>query len=357
MNSCRSRWLCITGCLVFFAVWVASATDHVSNADWPKLRTDLRDAAAAYYSPPQKGEMLIVELRAGHSVTGVLDTASRSSVTIGGKEYQKDALSRPCQERLFSTDKHDYATKASFRLFQKARLYFYRDAFDDEQVRNGVFESPNWISPSTGMEFVRIPSMGIWVGKFEVTNTEYRRKNPEHDSTGIYRGPSLDEDRQPVVRVNFHEAVAYAEWLTKKDQDVLGGMRYRLASEKEWTALAQCGDERAFPWGNNWPPVIGQAGNYAGQESLVRSKIKGYNDGFPVAAPVDRLWANPWGLHGVGGNVWEACASDSSGESFGGWRGASWHTSVQRNLRISFRFPVSESFQGINAGFRLVLSR
>ncbi len=40
----------------------------------------------------------------------------------------------------------------------------------------------NWRSPSTGMEFVWIPQMEMWVGKYEVTNEEYRKKEPEHDS-------------------------------------------------------------------------------------------------------------------------------------------------------------------------------
>ena len=54
----------------------------------------------------------------------------------------------------------------------------------------------NWTSPSTGMEFVWIEQMGLWVGKFEVTNGEYRRKEPRHDSRS-YGSRSLNHDRQP----------------------------------------------------------------------------------------------------------------------------------------------------------------
>ncbi len=183
-----------------------------------------------------------------------------------------------------------------------------------------------WTSPATSMEFVWIPQMKMWVGKYEVTNAEYRKKEPGHDS-GEYKGHTLNRDRQPVVQVNFNDAKTYAEWMTERDRGVLPeGYKYRLPSEAEWLTYAQCGDGREYPWGNNWPPKSGQAGNYHGREGAGEwEKIPGYNDGFPVTAPVDELWKNPWGLAGVGGNVWEVCASDSTGESFETWRGASWH--------------------------------
>jgi len=57
-------------------------------------------------------------------------------------------------------------------------------------------EGQNWTSPATGMEFVWIEQMGLWVGKFEVTNGEYRRKEPRHDSRS-YGSRSLNHDRQP----------------------------------------------------------------------------------------------------------------------------------------------------------------
>jgi formylglycine-generating enzyme required for sulfatase activity len=194
--------------------------------------------------------------------------------------------------------------------------------------RGAPVAGQNWTSPATGMKFVWIDALKMWVGKFEVTNGEYRKKEPRHDSKS-YKNHSLNRDSQPVVYVNFDDAKAYAAWLTEREKAALGGARYRLPSEDEWMTYAQCGDGREYPWGNNWPPPSGRAGNYHGQEGAgTWDKISGYNDGFPVTAPVDKLWANPWGLHGVGGNVWEACARDSTGQAFGGsfgaWRGASW---------------------------------
>jgi hypothetical protein len=224
----------------------------------------------------------------------------------------------------------------------------------------GPVEGQNWRSPETGMEFVWIPAMGMWVGKYEVTNEEYRRMVPGHNS-GEYGRHSLNRDRQPVVRVNFDDAKAYAAWMTGRDREaglLPAGYRYRLPTEQEWETFAKAGRNVDYPWGNQWPPPSGRAGNYHGQEGAGSwAKIQNYNDGHPVTAPVEEVWANPWGLHGVGGNVWEATARDAANSSFGAWRGGSWDGDLQDVLRVSFRFDVGGSPRDSNRGFRLVLSR
>ncbi len=95
-----------------------------------------------------------------------------------------------------------------------------------EEVR-GPVSGEDWTSPSTDMEFVWIEDMGLWVGKYEVTNEEYRGKESDHNS-GNRDDHSLNDDRQPVVRVNFDDAKEYAEWLTEQDKQELGESRYRL---------------------------------------------------------------------------------------------------------------------------------
>lgn len=220
----------------------------------------------------------------------------------------------------------------------------------------GPVAGQNWRSPSTGMEFVWIEQMGLWVGKFEVTNGEYRQKEPGHDSRQ-FRGHSLNHDRQPVVFVNFDDAKAYAAWLTEQDRRagwLPEGYRYRLPTGDEWTTFAQVGDGREYPWGDG-PLTSGQAGNYHGEEGARSwSRITGYNDGFPVTAKVDELWENPWGLSGVGGNVWEVTTIIPGGD-FDAWRGASWANF--RHVHISYRYGYVPSTRHSNFGFRLLLSR
>ena len=240
-------------------------------------------------------------------------------------------------------------------------LFLAQGCADTEQQPIGPSPGENWTSPSTGMVFVWIEPLGIWVGETEVANALYRKKVADHDS-GQYLGHSLNGERQPAAFVNFGQARAYAEWLSEQEKPELGGARYRLPSEEEWETFARCGDGREYPWGNDLPPPGGAAGNYR-DEAYARAfgtdlHIEGYEDGHAATAPVEELWANPWGLRGVGGNVWEACAEDSSGESFGAWRGGSWHGPYQTDsLRIAHRAATRAGYRSNVGGFRLVLSR
>ena len=210
-----------------------------------------------------------------------------------------------------------------------------------------------WKSPAAGMEFVWISALKIWVGKYEVTNNEYRKKAPAHESKESEK-QSMNGERQPVVYVNFDDAVAYAAWLTEKDKAQLSGMRYRVPAETEWLAFAQCGDGREYPWGNNMPPKYG---NYSNRASEISLPTDGYKDGYVVSSPVEQSGKNEWGLYGVGGNAWECCASDESGSSFGSWRGAAWDNNNSKHLRCEFRNEDAGSYRGRSCGFRLVLSR
>lgn len=223
----------------------------------------------------------------------------------------------------------------------------------------------DWKVPQVGMEFVWVEQMNIWVGKYEVTNGEYRRKEPCHDS-GWYTNPvhSLNGDRQPVVKVNWSDAVAYAAWLTERERTagrLPEGLRYRLPTEEEFMAFAQCGDGREYPWGSDWPPRSGQAGNYA--DATVKrafpgwTVIGGYDDGHKLTSDVQLGWANPWGLYGVGGNVSECCAIDTdTKQSFGAWRDASWESYREEHLHCAFRYDDGECKSSNQRGFRLVLS-
>jgi hypothetical protein len=219
------------------------------------------------------------------------------------------------------------------------------------ETQKGPRKGEAWASPATGMEFVWVPDLKLWAGKYETTNGEYRKKESEHDSEE-YKGNSLNGDRQPVVYVDFNDAVDYAAWLTEQDKDRLGGMRYRVPSEAEWQTFAQCGDGREYPWGNTMPPKFG---NYADKVSPCLGKIEGYVDGFPVTCPVEKSGENSWGLYGVGGNVYEFCSTDVSGTSCGARRGASWAGGAPDSLRCTARFDGGGGGSFL-VGVRLVLS-
>lgn len=73
------------------------------------------------------------------------------------------------------------------------------------------------------------------IGRYPVTNGEYRWFNPDHDSER-HKGYNLNGNDQPVVQVSWNDAVDYAEWLSNET-----GKSYRLPTEVEWEYAARAG--------------------------------------------------------------------------------------------------------------------
>jgi formylglycine-generating enzyme required for sulfatase activity len=57
---------------------------------------------------------------------------------------------------------------------------------------------------------------------------------------------------QPVSGICWYEARAYCRWLSAQT-----GGQFRLPSEAEWEAAARGGDDRAFPWGQDYHALHG----------------------------------------------------------------------------------------------------
>ena len=124
------------------------------------------------------------------------------------------------------------------------------------------------------------------MGKYEVTFEEY-------DRFAIATGRRLPEDqgwgrgRRPVINVSWGDAVAYAEWLSKKT-----GKRYRLPTESEWEYAARSGGKDEI-----W------AGTSAEKE-LADYAVFGANSQNRTAS-VGGKKPNGLGLYDMAGNVFE----------------------------------------------------
>jgi len=289
----------------------------------------------------------------------VVESAERARVTMDGGAAYDISPGKGLRWKSLPVGPHEVAVVSGGKRWSET-VVVKRDEVVTARASFGPSLGNDLVIDLGGgvkMEFVWIDALKMWVGKYEVTNDQYRRKESAHDSKD-YKGHSLNGDRQPVVYVNFDDAKAYAEWINRTYATKLpDGYRVRLPSEKEWMTFAQCGDGREYPWGDTWPPRSGQAGNYSDSDSAWEYKIDGYRDGYPVTCDVEKSWANPWGLYGVGGNVWECCSEDDAGGSFGAWRGASWHVIIQDFLRCSYRLDGGASLRFSSGGFRVVLSR
>ncbi len=239
------------------------------------------------------------------------------------------------------------------------------------EVPAGPSPGRGWTSPSTGMEFVWVEKAGVWFGKYEVTNAEYRKFKRDHDS-GEYKKESLNGDRQPAANVTWEDAKAFCNWLTEEDRrrgQLGSGWEYRLPSDREWSVAVGLEEPRVgspkvksgkiedvYPWGNEWPPPRG-AGNYGGSESALPFKLRGYRDEHAVTAPVGSFKANAQGLHDLGGNVWEWCEDwyDPGQQVRRVLRGGCWNYNSARDLLSSSRSSFTPGFRNFNLGFRVVL--
>lgn len=214
------------------------------------------------------------------------------------------------------------------------------------------------------MIFVWIGPLEMWVGRFEVTNAQYRRYDPEHDS-GEFEGYYLDDRNQPAVRVSWEEARNFCLWLNRHFGDRLqAGYSFRLPDEEEWEMFASCGDNRKFPWGDRWPPPRDR--NYRGEEGVrgifrlfgARNFIRGHRGDHIVSAPVHLSGSNEWSLYGAGGNVWEWCRNWFDEEQdLRAVRGASWSNFRMEDIVLTNRVGAPPRGKTAMIGFRVVIGK
>ena len=117
---------------------------------------------------------------------------------------------------------------------------------------------------------------------------------PDWDAVSEY-SPT---DQYPIINVSWPDAMAYAEWAGK-----------RLPTEAEWEKAARGGLVGAkYPWGNTTPN--GTQCNFADKSRSKSWADKDADDGYQFTAPVGSFPANRYGLHDMGGNVWEWCLDE-----------------------------------------------
>jgi sulfatase modifying factor 1 len=190
------------------------------------------------------------------------------------------------------------------------------------------------------------------IGKFPVTNTDYTLflEATQWSAPPFWADPIFSEPRQPVVGVNWDEAMAYCRWLT--DQS---GEEFRLPTEAEWERAARGGREGAlYPWGNE-PPWEKP---YSGCDSKT---------GGPAQVGINE--PNDFGLYDMSEGVHEWCSDyydyhyyrysperNPKGPNFGkrrASRGGSWRHRIKFS-RCAARSSLPPSFKYADYGFRVV---
>jgi len=207
--------------------------------------------------------------------------------------------------------------------------------------------------------FVWIEPVGLLVGKYEVSNGQFRRFRPGHNS--LFRAEfTLNDDEQPAVFVSWEDAAAFCDWLDRSFPEYLPREgRYRLPTREEWCAFARCGTDRTYPWGDEWPPVYGNYSDLTARRNLSKWRgISGYDDGHAVTCRVGAGGVNEWGLYGLAGNVWEWCEDWFDASKTAKVRcGGSWDFDEEPCLRINARGFDRPNSKYATIGFRVVIGR
>jgi hypothetical protein len=209
------------------------------------------------------------------------------------------------------------------------------------------------------LTFIWIGALDMWIAEREVTNGEYRRFRPEHKSM-FYEGFTLNGNSQPVVYVSWNDAMDLCKWLNKTYADrIPRGCRFRLPTDLEWQAIAGCGDNRIYPWGNEWPPKYGNCSDLAARKAFTRWEgIRHYDDGYAVTCPVDQSGVNEWGIYGLAGNVWEWCSDwYDADRTYKIRHGGCWDFDGEASLRIDTRGFDRPEAKYDTIGIRLAVSR
>jgi formylglycine-generating enzyme required for sulfatase activity len=138
------------------------------------------------------------------------------------------------------------------------------------------------------------------------------KKSFYHSKDYSWRKPGFEQtDEHPVVKVTWNDAVAFCQWLSRKE-----GKTYRLPTEAEWEYACRAGTTTRYHSGHA-PETLAKAANVA--DAMARAKFPvgwGASDGYVFTAPMGRFKSNAFGLYDMHGNVWQWCAD---------WYGADYY--------------------------------
>jgi formylglycine-generating enzyme required for sulfatase activity len=219
------------------------------------------------------------------------------------------------------------------------------------------------------------------MGRFEVSNEQYRQFNSEHDSrfehrtswifSEEYLGWRLNHPKQPVVRISWNDAMAFCMWLGQKT-----GCSVTLPTEVQWEYACRAGSAQPFSFGDlnadfslyaNMADATIRDLAYQGWRPLapdLAPRDDRFNDHALVTTDVGSYQPNAWGLYDMHGNAAEwtrsvyksypvtqadATPSDERVVRGGSWRDRPWR------CRSSFRLGYPAYQRIFNVGFRVIL--
>ena len=212
-------------------------------------------------------------------------------------------------------------------------------------------------------------SSGFWIGKYEVTQSQYEAVMGYNPASSYGVGANY-----PVYYVSWDNAMDFCAKLTAIERSagrLPEGYEYTLPTEAQWEYACRAGTTTAFNNGTNIPKEE-QTGWEEPCPNLDSVAWYWNNAGIYeyTSHPVGQKKPNAWGIYDMHGNVWEWCldwyggsylssaVTDPKGASTGSnrvLRGGSWnyYAIYCRSAYRNYDYP---DYDG-NYGFRVALSR
>lgn len=184
----------------------------------------------------------------------------------------------------------------------------------------------------------------FFLSKYEMTQGQWLRitgKNPSEYKPGKDRGNKKSTLRNPVELVNWLDCA-----------ELMRRLCFRLPTESEWEYAARAGTT-SFWWTGKDKKTLNKHVNLLDLYAIRNEDLddwKGFeedwlDDGYLVHAPVGSYLPNQFGLHDIGGNVWEWCqdgdardysntpvdgsAYQAKGAKYRIYRGGGWRSSAR----------------------------
>lgn len=175
-------------------------------------------------------------------------------------------------------------------------------------------------------EMVTIPGKNYQIGKYEVTQAEWREVIGNNPSKFINCG-----DTCPVERVSWEDVQTYIKVLNART-----GRQYRLPTEAEWEFACYGGNRSEYCGSNDVDAVAWTDGNSKDQTH-----------------PVGQKQANGYGLFDMSGNVMEWTSDCLDGNcAHRTFRGGSW-MNYPRDAGALYRIWFVTTIRNSSGGFRL----
>ncbi|MFI3305179.1 MAG: SUMF1/EgtB/PvdO family nonheme iron enzyme [Rikenellaceae bacterium] len=377
---------------------------ELTDEEWHKLY------AWIDLNAPYRGSFIEREFR------GINQTCRRMELTEKYANFKVDWKQEIADYAAYLESKGEITaelpTEAKAVKYKKMKVWSF-DTTEAQQMQSDLGETTKEIDLGEGVKMVfrRIPAgefaMGdndygkesapesrvkisrpFWIGEIEVTNEQYNRLVPEHDSRYIAflwkdqvkPGFPANTPKQPVIRVSYDQTMEYCERVSEAT-----GVAVTLPTEAQWEWAARAGSEGAF-WFGDMGSDYGTKENMAdvqldkmaifGSPRAIGAKnpMFKYLAYFPKERNIDdksmitvegkRYEANAWGLYDMLGNVREWTSSDYIPYPYNAnvkeesdtkvIRGGSW---IDRSKdATSFARKSAVRWQPLNnTGFRLVI--